>query len=225
MTSILVSNKTRSDSQTGSEVPISPLPGPSQNRVSITYTIGLNPGPTGLPVPYIKPPRPTGSSSQPWDGPADIRVGSSSSQFYTIILALDPSSAYDCEFRYPTSSKKGDGITLASNDEYPIDPTNPRYLNLQHTVTGTGTNARCKSLSFDFNYLAAGEPHSDPYNLYIRIYYYGRNGTPLSPVMIRFDPDIKNPGDYGLLGSHAGAKKSKKSKSSKRSRNSRKSKR
>ncbi len=146
----------------------------------VAFTIGAS----GLPVPYIvNPPTP-----KPGDGPADIRIMGN----WAITLTLDD-ARFDCEFR----NQYGDGMTLGPNSEYPYDPANPRYKNLYHSPPdGSG---RCKSITFEATYFSINDVNLDPYNLYIRIYLKDSTGASLPPIKIRFDPDIRNPGDHGFL--------------------------
>ncbi len=165
----------------GDEVDPSSTPPTTIPTKTINFTISLKAGIGGLPTAFFSnqtPPR------APSDGPADIRIKDDCK----VVLMLDTSSPYDFEFR-PNRA-----LTLARNDDRPGN----RYAVLTPILDGNG---RWIGLSF----YAAHETKNvmsnlDPYNLYFNVYF--RNATDGSrispPLTLRFDPDIKNPGDDGI---------------------------
>ncbi|HTT96643.1 MAG TPA: hypothetical protein VMF58_01225 [Rhizomicrobium sp.] len=198
MPAILVSNKS-SLFASGPETPIPPKKvGAQPLPVVYEWIIGLTPSSVGLPVPFIKA-YPKDAPREAGDGPCDIRVH----RACIVKLTLDPDTIYECEFRYPGDGENGDagdGITLGPNTKYPYDPNNPRYSDVEPSIDdATGL---CNSISFSAQLLAIKDANSDPFNLYIRLYFYNANGDELPVVTIRHDPDIKNPGDYGVVGIH-----------------------
>ena len=105
-----------------------------------------------------------------------------------IWLKLDQTAPRDWEFAL------GDGMTL--NNPPPNDVANERYFN--YTPKPVGTLGRMQHATFDAKRALTGAP-ADKYNLRVLV-HRGPDGMVYSPPLERFiDPDIKNPGSYGLL--------------------------
>lgn len=171
----------------GLEIPISSGTIDS-GKPQLIYTIGLVAGPDGFPVPYFKS---RGTTANPNDGPLDFRIPSGSDT-YLMVFNLDP-SGYDCDFR------QDDAMTMAATA---LSSFNGRYYGLQANETSTG---RYRQIVFNAKYFPNGGANYDPYNLYLRFHFSAQAPSPSAPppMTVRYDPDIKNPGDYGIVASGA----------------------
>jgi hypothetical protein len=118
-----------------------------------------------------RPPLPDPSD----DGPLEIRIP----EDCVIVLRLDP--AWQWGFRNKNAVMFG-----------PMDyPEVPRYFNLQNSSEG----GRCQEVRFNAHRLDVTEANWDVYSLYIEIDQKTRNDAAIVPLLIRIDPDVKNPGD------------------------------
>jgi hypothetical protein len=178
----LATSKTLSQTGGGGEYE-PPLGSVRPTLPTYTFMIALKPGVSGRPTAYFSRqdiPR------APSDGPADIRI----KQECRIDLKLDPNCKFDFEFR------KDKPMTLVQNDDCP----GPRYERLPPTMDSTGQI--CIGISFNaVLHLPASDyaGNLDPYNLYFNVYFRDVSGNRIKrPLTLRFDPDIKNPGDDGI---------------------------
>jgi hypothetical protein len=125
----------------------------------------------------------TGSPTLPGDDPLTIRIYADS----VVAFTLDTSNA-DWEFSH------AGGVSLATQGASGI-----RYHNLFPAPGSTPSGVRSYTASFEATYFQQSSANKDGYNLNFMI-WRGADGTVYENGRVySIDPDIKNPGNYGLI--------------------------
>ena len=151
------------------------------NIVSRKYELDVNTDIDGNLQFYLSQ-TPAGASTEE-SGPVELTVPADCQIFLSL------SGDWNWSFRTPSSSFPGPAMSMS----VPTGAKNTRYFNLDHGPAGQP----CKQISF-YAQLYVGVPISsnfDAFNLYILLDQLDADGNPGTPLAIKLDPDIQNPGD------------------------------
>lgn len=157
------------------EHPIPPWPGPGPAPVGPerVYVIGVRTIEGRIEFYFVERPDVPDPSR---DGPLQIRVP----EDCVIVLKLDAGLQWG--FRSKNAVMLG-----------PMSyPSVPRYFNLVHS----SVDGHCREVRFNARYLDIKQSNADFYALYIVIDQKTGDGAVASPLLLRIDPDISNPGDH-----------------------------
>ncbi len=127
------------------------------------------------------------TAQKPGDGLLDLRICEDT----LLVFELQNNGPEIWEFSHPA------GITLAY--DVPAAPDQDWLQNYSMVPPDTGDDELCLTAQIEARHSFRKQLRNYKYNLKFKIYTSPRGTTYIEPIELFIDPDIKNPGDYGLF--------------------------